>query len=264
MASSLPGTSLDPIALPLSRNERPATWGLNLNAFPQGQGDLAIPFQAWKDTITPLLSGTGAYAYDPAYLHVTASSPAPFTHAPLVDWTEDEKATYTTHWHSALRKTCVVGGHPSWPSEPFPLTFKTLELHASCAIFMVDDPTQGLRRIREAVAGAAELVAAGPAGPLLAKSGWKSPKIVHSTIMRLVTPPEQGANVVEAWGRAAQEWKEVTIMCHQMTFLKEIVPFQHLDPEPNSPQFVLDTFPYGPTTKPFEEIKASAAKPRLV
>jgi len=126
---------------------------------------------------------------------------------------------------------------------------------------MVDDPTQGLRRIREAVAGAAEVVAAGPAGNLLARSGWKSPKIVHSTIMRLVTPPEQGINVVAAWEKAAAEWKEVTITCHQMTFLREIVPFQHLDPVPNAPDFVLDTFPYGPSAKSFEEVKASAAIP---
>jgi len=210
-----------------------------------------------------ILNGTGAYIYESAYLHVTASSPAPFTYAPLAERMTEEKELYQEAWHAALKETCVVGAHPSWPSEPFPLTFKTLELHASCAIFMVDDPQQGLRRIREAVAAAAEVVGRGAAGPLLARSGWKSPKIVHSTIMRLVAPCSEGINVAESWGRAAALWpaEGVTIMAHQMTFLKEVVPYQHLDPDPNSNEYVIHAFPYGPGSKPYDDVRRECFQP---
>ena len=86
------GSAVDEIAVPLARGERPPVWGLNLNVFPQGQADLAVPFAAWVSQAAPLLSPFGCYLYDTQFLHVTASSPAPFTNgASLSTWVEEEK-----------------------------------------------------------------------------------------------------------------------------------------------------------------------------
>lgn len=247
MASSQPepGSGTDPIALPLSLSQHPPTWGLNLNAFPQGQADLAGPFTAWRALAAPLLASTGAYLYSSDYLHVTASSPAPFTHPALASWSAAERERYTAAWLAALRSTCSSAGSPGvWPSAPFALTFRALELHASCAIFMVEDSSGSVARIRQCVAAAAALVQGGSEGELLGRSGWKSPRIVHSTIMRIVTATEPGA-MQTAWAAAAAAWpaEGVTICCKEMVYLKELVPYQHMV-NPDSPECVIARFPY--------------------
>jgi hypothetical protein len=237
-----PGSGVDLLAVPLARGERPAVWGLNLNAFPQGQADLAAPFAAWKARAAPLLAATGAHLYDVPYLHVTASSPAPFTHPELAGWAPEERARYTAAWRAALAGACSPGC-AGWPAAPFVLRFKALELHASCAIFMVEDPSASIAAVRACVAAAAAAVAAGPEGALLARSGWKSPKIVHSTVMRIVRPTEPGA-MQAAWAAAAAEWplEGVEVTCREMVFLEEVVPYQHLDPDPAA--YELCRYPY--------------------
>ena len=49
-----------------------------------------------------------------------------------------------------------------------------------------------------------------------------------------------------AWAAAAAAWpaEGVTVTCREMTFLQEVVAYQHLDPDPNAAEFVLATFPY--------------------
>ncbi len=233
---------MDALAVPLARGERPAVWGLNLNAFPQGQADLGAPFTAWKARAAPLLAATGAHLYDVPYLHVTASSPAPFTHGELASWTPAERARYTAAWRGALGAACAPGS-PGWPAAPFVLRFRALELHASCAIFMVEDASGSIGAVRECVARAAAAVAAGPEGALLARSGWKSPKIVHSTVMRIVRQTEPGA-MQAAWAAAAAQWpaEGVDVTCSEMVFLEELVAYQHLDPDPRA--FEICRFPY--------------------
>ena len=243
MAASAPGSAVDAIAIPLAAGERPPTWGLNLNVFPQGQADLAAPFAAWKALAAPLLAATGAYLYDTPYLHVTASSPAPFTHAPLASWSEAERTRYERAWGAALAAVCTRAACPQWPAAPFPLIFRELQLHASCAIFLVEDPTGAVGAIRECVAAAAALVQ-GTEGELLGRSGWKSPKIVHSTIMRIVAPTEPGV-MQAAWAEAAARWPQegVTITCKEMVYLREVVAYQHMQ-DPDTPEFVIARFPY--------------------
>ena len=240
--SSEPGSGVDAIAVPLARGERPPVWGLNLNAFPQGLAELAEPYNAWKALAAPLLARTGAHLYASPYLHVTASSPAPFTHAGLAAWTPEERARYTAAWRAALAATCCAAAGGGWPSAPYTLRFRALELHASCAIFMVEDPSGAVARVRACVAAAAALVGASE-GELLARSGWKSPKIVHSTIMRIVAPTEPGA-MQAAWAAAAAAWPSegVAVQCREMVFLEEVVAYQHLDPDPAA--YEICRFPY--------------------
>lgn len=235
-----PSFSLDAIAVPLARGERPVTWGLNLNAFPQAQAELAAPYDTWAATASPLLEGSGAYLYPSTFLHVTASSPAPFTNPALAAFSSEDRAALEAAWLTALRAECTPSA-VGWPAR-FSLTFRRLQLCASCAIFSVDDPAGGVAAVRACVAAAAARVAAGPAAHLHARSGWKSPNIVHSTIMRLVAPAEPGVDLAARWAAAAELWpaQGVTIECPAMTFLREIVPYQHMDPV----QHVVEVFPY--------------------
>ena len=244
------GSAVDEIAVPLARGERPPVWGLNLNVFPQGQADFAVPFAAWVSQAAPLLSPFGCYLYDTQFLHVTASSPAPFTNgASLSTWVEEEKARYSAAWLGALQAACKPssgGAEGRWPRAPFPLVFKTLRLDSSCAIFLVEDPTGSVAAIRECVAVAAQVVEQREP-ELFARSGWKTPKIIHSTVMRIVELNADAGPLQNAWAQAAALWpaEGVTILCKEMTFLKEVVAYQHMGPNPNGPEYVIETFPYG-------------------
>ena len=228
--------SLDTISIPLALGERPATWGLNLNAFPQAHRDFEAAYRKWITDATPHLEGTGAYLYPFEHTHVTAASPAPFTHGPLASWTEAERAELAGLWLIALRETCVSGNAAgvAWPSEPFPLIFEKLELKANCGIFMVGDPTGGVAKIRAAVAAAAKhrVFATQRGAELLTRAGFKTPNIVHSSIMRFVTQSSLSDDEIEErWRRAAACWPgPVTVMAEAMTYIIEFVPYQHMDP----------------------------------
>lgn len=240
--------TLDTIAIPLARGERPPVWGLNLNAFPQGPDDLKSAYETWLEAAKVELEGTGAYLYPHDYTHVTASSPAPFTNASLASWSEEERAEYAAAWLIALRETCCAGNAAGveWPDAPFPLVFETLELKDNCAIFSVRDETGGVAKIRAAVAAAARhpALASGRAAELLAKSGFKTPGIVHSSIMRFAAPRAEGLSeddVKERWARAAALWPgPVTVMADKMTYIIEAVPYQHI----LKGEGLLGVFPY--------------------
>lgn len=228
--------ALDTIAVPLALGERPATWGLNLNVFPQAHPDFESAYRQWVADATPHLEGTGAYLYPFEHTHVTAASPAPFTHGPLASWSEAERAELAGLWLIALRETCVPGNAAGvdWPSAPFPLIFEKLELKSNCGIFMVDDPTGGVAKIRRAVSAAAKhRVFATPRGAdLLARGGFKTPNIVHSSVMRFTSPSSlSDAEIEERWARAAACWPgPVTVLADAMTFIIEFIPYQHMDP----------------------------------
>lgn len=237
--------TVDPIAAPLARGERPPVWGLNLNAFAQGHADLGETYARWAEAATAVMAGTGAYFYPLEYTHVTASSPAPFTFAPLAGWSEDDRAFYAAAWLTALRDTCAPGA-PGWPSAPFPLVFETLELKDNCAIFAVRDDTGGVAAVRAAVAAATRhrALATGRGAELLARANWKTPNIVHSSVMRFAAPRAADVtedDVREKWARAAALWPgPVTVNAEAMTFIIEAVAYQHI----TAGEGLLGTFPY--------------------
>ena len=187
------------------------------------------------------------YLYPHDYTHVTAAAPAPFTNTALASWTEAEKEDYTARWRDALRDTCRAGnsaGAP-WPSAPFPLIFSSMELHDGCAIIKVEDPTGGVAAVRQCFAAAARhsrLADGGVGEALMARSGYKAPNIVHSTVMRIVAGSVEGDAVVEEkWKAAAALWKgPVTVMARECTYLVEGVAYQHITPGTG----VIEVFPY--------------------
>lgn len=228
--------TIDQIASPLFRGERPSIWGLNLNAFPQGHDDLKEAYETWLKVASPILEGTGAYLYPFEHTHVTASSPAPFTNPSLTSFTIAEREEYANAWLIALKATCCANNSAGviWPNAPFPLVFETLELKENCAIFIFRDETGGVAKIRKAVAAASchPIFTTGRPADLLARSGFKTPNIVHSSIMRFAAPRGEGItdqDISERWGKAAALWPgPVTVMAEKMTFIIEAVAYQHI------------------------------------
>jgi hypothetical protein len=224
--------SVDAIAAPLARGERPVVWGLNVNVFPMELDDLREPYNAWVAAAEVAMAGTGAYFYPFDHVHVTAASPAPFTHAPLSGWTGEERATYTAGVQGALT---AATASPDWPVAPFPLVAGVQwALHASCGIMLLEDPTGAVPRLRAALRAATHesWVEGSPLAALHARSGDKAPNIVHSSVMRFAAPREAGMSdeEVEArWAAAVAAWPApLTFLAREATLIEENVAFQHV------------------------------------
>jgi hypothetical protein len=229
--------TIDPIAVPLARGERPTIWGLNLNVFPQGHPDLKSAYETWYNVASPILHGTGAYLYPFEHTHITASSPAPFTNPSLTSFTIAEREEYASAWLVALKATCCAKNSVGidWPDAPFPLVFETLELKENCAIFIFRDETGGVAKIRKAITAASchpIFSIGGRPAELLARSGFKTPNIIHSSIMRFAAPRAEGItdqDISERWANAAALWPgPITVMAEKMTFIIEAVAYQHI------------------------------------
>ena len=238
---------VDALAQPLAVGARPRTWGLSLNALAQAHPELTPAYSPWAAAAAEALRATGAcYFYHADFTHVTAAAPAPFTNASLAAWTEAERADFAERWRDALEDTIRSPGS-GWPAAPFPLTFAALELHDSCAIVKVEDPTGGVAAVRRVFAAAAKhprLADGGAGAALLARSGYKTPQIVHSTVMRIVAPPSMPDAEFEArWAAVAATWVPVTVTARECAYLVEGVAYQHVrscarchSPPPSSPR----------------------------
>ena len=180
---------VDALAQPLAVGARPATWGLSMNALAQAHAELLPAYAPWAAAAAEAMraAGPACYFYAHDFTHVTAAAPAPFTNAALAGWSAAEREDFAGRWLDALRDAVRAPGS-AWPRAPFPLTFAALELHDGCAIFRVEDPTGGVAAVRRCFAEAAKhprLADGGAGAALLARSGFKAPAIVHSTVVRL-------------------------------------------------------------------------------
>ena len=187
---------VDALAQPLAVGARPQTWGLSMNALAQAHAELLPAYAPWAAAAAEAMRAAGpraCYFYPHDFTHVTAAAPAPFTNAALAGWSGAERADFAGRWLDALRDAVRAPGS-AWPRAPFPLTFAALELHDGCAIFKVEDPTGGVAAVRRCFAEAAKhprLVDGGAGAALLARSGFKAPAIVHSTVVRLRCAPHE-------------------------------------------------------------------------
>jgi hypothetical protein len=199
---------------PFLRGEAPLTWGLNCVAWQaSADGDearaLAAAYETWRVAAEREMAGTGAFIYPWAALHVTASTPAPFSsEGARAAWAPADREAFVAAWAAALRR---ARGDARWPAAPFHLIFSAPKFSNGAGIFAVADPTGAVAAARAALAAAAaaapELAALPPA--LRATSGEKTPSIVHATVMRLARPRDAGVtdDEIEArWARAAAAW----------------------------------------------------------
>ena len=198
---------------------------------------------AWREKAIKIMAGTGAYICPFEHIHITAASPAPFQHPEHNAWSDKEKNDYTVAWIEAMNCTCsdkcaasseaVLKAEkptPEWPSNPFPMIFDSMQLHSSCGIFLLLDPTGSVSRIRNCISRALqhEALSTGKVAGLLARSGFKIPSIIHCTVMRLAVARADGMtdDELEArWEKAASEWTPTKVLARRMTLVQEHVAY---------------------------------------
>jgi hypothetical protein len=248
---------IDKLSSPLYHGQRPPVWGLNLNFFQMESEEMREPYMAWREKAIEIMAGTGAYIYPFEHIHVTVASPAPFQHPEHNTWSDAEKMEYTNAWIEALNSNCSANVSlaegsfnaertaAEWPTHPFPMIFHSMELHSSCGVFLLLDPTGSVPRIRRCITRALEheALSTGKAPELLARSGFKIPSIIHCTVMRLAVDRDVGMtdDELEAkWDRAASEWTPTTVHADRMILIQERVAYQHI----RQSEGLLAEFPY--------------------
>jgi hypothetical protein len=239
---------VDSIAGALAGGARPATWGLNLSAHQLAPETLRAPYTAFHARAVSALSGTGAYVYPFEYLHITAASPAPFTHTTLSPETDPEEVgAFEAAVLRVLREQCVPG-RDGFPSQPFPLIYENPRLEAAAGFFLVTDPTGGVARVRKAIRRCLD---SPDLAPYLDKAQPRVPGIVHSTFIRFAAPPDEGVtdeDVAARFEELAKTWEPVTVLADALVLVREIVPYMHLELHQGgrNQECAFAYFPYGP------------------
>lgn len=217
---------VDPVTTRLARGERPLTWGLNVNAHRMQPEELRAPYQALRASASAALAGTGAYVYPFEHLHITVSSPAPFTHTTIVDdaaRAEAERAVL-----KVLREECVPG-KDGFPDAPFPLIYERPRLDPNAALFQIGDPTGAIARIRAAVA---RCYARPELAAHVATLVPRTPAIIHSTFVRFAEAPADGVtddDIAQRFEEAVVKvWQPVTVMADALRIVREVRAYMHL------------------------------------
>lgn len=144
----------DPLAAALASGDRPSSWGLNLNLASPPPPELAAPYERLTAALSTAFAPAGnVHLYPFSSLHITASSPAPFTHCGL---DASERASYVAKWAAALRDACTADN--GFPTGPFPVVYERVVLESAAAFFAITDPTGSVARVRACIKRAAELV----------------------------------------------------------------------------------------------------------
>ena len=176
-------------------------------------------YEAWRKEAERELAGTGALIYPWAALHITATTPSPYSAEPLrvaAGWKEYDRQSAKAAWALALSRSKTDSGQ--WPREPFPLTFSSPRFSKGVAIIDVIDSTGSVPAIRAAVELGASVEPALRALPreMRESAGSKVPSIIHSTIARLAAQRDASMSDEELearFARASALWPgPITIM----------------------------------------------------
>jgi hypothetical protein len=116
-----------------------------------------------------------------------------------------------------------------------------LVLDKAAAIMLYSDPTGAVTQLRDTIkriaadhplfSGAAGSGGTPPGGELLARSGFKVPGIIHSTVLRFkrdIAPGSEADAVRAAFDAMAARWVPVTVQADAMLLVHERVPYMHL------------------------------------
>jgi hypothetical protein len=248
MAASSSAFLGDPTVLKLAAGDRPPSWGLNMNLVSPPPAQLCDAYRALLETSSAearVLLDAGAYFYPDWSLHLTLASPAPFTNTMLAD--ADSQAAYADVWARALSEVSQTRKDGEWPAGPFPLVIERLLLDKAAGIMLYSDPTGAVTQLRDTIkriaaehplfsgtAGSkANPVGAGTpsGGELLARSGFKVPGIIHSTVLRFkrdIAPGPEADAVRAAFDALAARWAPVTVQAEAVLLVHERVPYMHL------------------------------------
>lgn len=205
----------DPLFAGVALGRNPPSWGLNYISWSGSLSresdsvDFHAAYEAWYLGAVKELKGTGAYLYPFNALHVTISTPAPFPHPGHAKWSTQEREAYREAWQAVLSDPT-----PCTSPTPFKLKVKSLKFSPDgTGIILWEDPSGAMGEVRKCIAARVASHPAWDAIPaargLLPTSGFKTPSIVHSTILRLALPrdPDVSERDLEAkWERAASLW----------------------------------------------------------
>jgi hypothetical protein len=235
---------VDAVTADLAAGAAGPVWGLNVSAHALEPEPLRAPYAALASALTAALAPAAGYVYPFAHLHVTAASPAPFTHATL---DASDAAEYEAAFLAALAEEAVPG-RGGFPDAPFPLIYGRPRLDAAAGIFVVDDPTGAMPRVRAAIARAA---ARPEVAKFAARAAMRTPGIVHCSFVRFGAPPAEGFSdddIAAAFDAAAAAWEPVTIVARELLLVREVRPYLHLDLGPGGADeaCIIGRFPYGP------------------
>lgn len=211
------------------------------------QEALRAPYAELRTRLQAAMRPFGGYVYPFESLHVTVTSQSPFTDSCLA---AADRPAFERAWAEAL--SSARSSDARWPRAPFPLVFRSVRLDANAALFVIDDPTGAIAALRQLL----EELARSPAlAPYAAAAGMRSPKIVHSTILRFAHPPPAEATeeaVRAAFDEAVACWQPVTVQADALLLVREVVPFMHLEVGPGTApagahaDCVLAALPYVP------------------
>lgn len=193
-----------------------------------------------------IMQPLGGYVYPGYSLHITAGAPAPFTTSPLgaAGTPPAARAAYTATWLDALAGAATR--EAGWPTAPFPLVYRALVLDASAGYFAIDDPSGGVAAVRACLHRAAAAVAAAGGDPSPSTAGFKTPGIVHSTVLRWArAPPLAAAAAIRAaWEAIAADWRPVTVMVRAAVVVHERRAYMHLHLDGADADAVLAVLPF--------------------
>jgi hypothetical protein len=122
--------------------------------------------------------------------------------------------------------------------------FKAIKLESTAAFFEVEDATGGVWALRACVKAASAI--ADPSGELLKLAAYKTPFIVHSTVLRFARPPRDGiseADIRARFDSVAATWRPVTVLADRMIAVCEKVPFMHLELAGKDAAQIVGSFP---------------------
>jgi len=222
-----------------------STWGLNANLFDMEMEPLRAPYAALAAAMTEEFAAVGldesvVYVYPFEHLHITAASPAPFTHTTLA--TAEARAAFEAAYVAAARETCsaaVAGSEGEWPAAPFEvLVGAELRLDAACGILLCGDAAGAVPRVRRRLAACMRHAAVAALGEAAAAAAaFKHPSIVHMSFLRFLRAP--GAAAAAAGGdaavraafarAAARAWPApVAVRADALYLVRELRPYMHL------------------------------------
>ena len=222
----------DPIAVALAAGDRPRVFGINANLLSPPPDALAKAYAPLRDALAAAFVLTGVHIYPAHALHVTAANLVPFTQARVPP---ESQPAVSAAWSAALTAAATL---PGWPSAPFPLVARTLRLDACAVILLFDDPTNAVEHIRGCIKqvfdnNASLESAFRPLGGRAA-SCYRSPSIIHMTLLRFTRPMEDAkveATIGAAFSSVREAWTPLLLKADSLALVREEVPYMHLDQE---------------------------------
>jgi len=188
-----------------------------------------------------------AYVYPTSTLHCTIATLRAFTHGPMND---SEIKACVDLWKPVLDRARKSS---SWPTKSIRLRMNTPTLECSAGIFHYDDIDGTIGAIREALrfsiieAGGVPVMGSGDrtlGKPIIGAPDGEIPPhipdIVHSTLLRWKTEPDDRMAATEAFDSVTRSWTPLDISVERVTAVFETVPYMHMlaDSDGSSAEFI--------------------------